>query len=116
MPDAAWKAWERTVARWFGGQRRGASTRGKSGGLTDVICPGFAIEAKLLSRPSYSDLLAACLQAERNGEPGALPVAVVKRKNQRTVDALCVIRLDVFSQWFLTHEDRPGEEISIEED
>ncbi len=37
MPDAAWKAWERTVARIFGGQRRGADTRGPEGGKIDVI-------------------------------------------------------------------------------
>ncbi len=37
MSDRAWKAWERTVARIFGGQRRGADTRGPEGGKIDVI-------------------------------------------------------------------------------
>lgn len=101
MGNKAWKAWERTVAGFFGGTRRGPDTRGIDGGKTDVIHPHFAIECKLLGAPSYSDLLAACRQAEENAQPGQEPVAVVKRKNKRVEDALVVYRLPVFRDWRL---------------
>ena len=98
MSDKAWKAWERTVAKWFGGYRRGPDT---AEGKTDVVAEGWAIECKLLSRPSFSDLLAACRQAETNGNEWEIPVAVVKKKNALIKDAVVLIRLEIFEQWFL---------------
>jgi hypothetical protein len=96
VPDKAWKAWERRVAKLFGGIRRGADTRGEDGGKTDVIHDHWAIEVKLLGSPGYADLLAACKQAEENAKEGQEPVAVVKRKNKQDVDALVVQRLETF--------------------
>ena len=101
MADKAWKAWERAVARIFGGTRRGADTRGERGGKTDVIHDHFAIECKLLGAPTYSAMLAACRQAEENAGPLQEPVAVVKRKNARARDALVVMRLETFAEWRL---------------
>ncbi len=62
MPDAAWKAFERRVARLFGGKRRGPDVGGSEGGRSDVIAPGWSIEVKLLGRPGYADLLGAARQ------------------------------------------------------
>lgn len=101
MPDAAWKAWERVLAAIFGGKRRGPMTRGEGGGKTDVIHPKWGIEGKLIGRPSYSDLLNAARQAEDNSEPGQIPVAIVKKKNARSLDALVCMRLETFKKWFL---------------
>ncbi len=106
MGDKSWKAWERTVAKWFGGKRRGPDV---TGGKSDVIVPGWAVEAKLLGRPSFSDCLRACEQAERNGKPDELPVAVVKRKGDKGNNALCIIRLEVFADWFLPVQTDPGQ-------
>jgi len=101
VSDKAWKQWERTVAKIFGGVRRGPDTRGEQGGKTDIIHPHFAIECKLLGAPGYADMLAACKQAEANAGPGQEPVAVIKRKNKRIEDALVVMRLPVFRDWRL---------------
>jgi len=111
MPDAAWKAWERTVAKWFGGYRRGPDT---AEGKTDVVADGWAIECKLLGRPAFSDLLAAARQAESNGSPDEIPVAVVRKKGRPITEALVVMRLETFAPWFLPESQHPPEpEISV---
>ena len=66
-----------------------------------MICDGWSPECKLLGRPSFSDLLDACRQAERNAVSLQTPVAIVKRKRDRDVDALVVMRLERFAEWFL---------------
>lgn len=107
MPDTAWKAWERRVAAIFGGKRRGAYTGDRNHGKTDVVVSGWAIEVKLLSRPSFQDLLDATQQAETNAEsPSDIPVAIVKRKGDHDIDALVVMRLERFREYFVgeSHE------------
>jgi hypothetical protein len=101
MPDQAWKAFERRIAKVFGGIRRGADTRSADGGKCDVIHDHFAIECKLVARPNHSTALDACRQAERNAKPHQEPVVVIKRKNAHDRDALVVQRLEVFEQWRL---------------
>jgi hypothetical protein len=101
MTDTAWKAFERRIARIFGGQRRGAYTGNGNQGKTDIVAPGWAIECKLLSRPGYQDLLNAACQAEANGDPGDIPVAIVKRKGELDKDSLVVMRLDTFKEFFI---------------
>jgi hypothetical protein len=102
MADKSWKAWERRVATIFGGRRRGAYTGLNGQGKTDVIATGWAIECKLLARAGYQDLLDAARQAEANREcPEDIPVAVVKRKGDLTKDALVVMRLETFQEWFV---------------
>ena len=47
-------------------------------------------------------MLAAARQAEANREkPGDIPLGVVKVKGKRTDDALVVMRLAVFSEYFV---------------
>jgi len=99
--DTAWKAFERRIAAIFGGTRRGAYTGSNGRGRCDVICPGWAIECKLLSRPGFADLLEAARQAERNAEPGQIPVAIVKRKGDHDQNAVVVLRLETFREWFI---------------
>ena len=107
MGDKGWKAFERRVARIFGGERRGADFGDARGGKTDVIHDHFAIECKLLARPTYQQMLDACLQAEAASEPLQEPVAVVKRKRQGSPDgdALVVMRLETFAAWRLSDGD-----------
>ncbi len=61
----------------------------------------WSLEAKLLSRPSFSDLLGAAKQAEANAGPYQCAIAVVKKKRAHDADALVVFRLDNFREWFV---------------
>lgn len=102
MSDKAWKAWERRVASIFGGQRRGAYTGSKSQGKNDIIVDGWSVEVKLLSRPTYQQMFDACKQAEANIETILdIPVAIVKKKGARDKDALVIMRLEQFREFFI---------------
>jgi hypothetical protein len=105
MTDTAWKAFERRIARVFGGTRRGAYTGSNGQGRSDIICPGYSVECKLLSRPSFADLLAAAQQAEANADPDCIPVAVVKRKGDLDRHAVVVMRLETFRDWFISQKE-----------
>lgn len=113
MTDVAWKAWERTISKWFGGQRRGADFRGFAGGKNDVIKEGWSIEAKLLSRPSFSEILAACKQAEAAKEnPTDIAVAVIRRKGDSLGDAIFAFRTSEFLSNFVSVvQDKEDERI-----
>ena len=102
MADKSWKAFERRCAKKLGGQRRGPDTTDRSDGGTgksDIVHDHYAPECKLLSRPSYGDIVSACLQAERNAGPNREPIAIVKRKSAHDADALVVMRLSTFCEW-----------------
>ena len=101
MPDKSWKAFERRIAKAFGGTRRGADFRDARGGKNDVIHDVYSIECKLLGRPSFSQLLLACIQAEKAADPLQEPVAVVKRLRDRDNDALVCMRLKTFLEWHI---------------
>jgi hypothetical protein len=102
MSEPAWKVFERRIASRFNGIRRGAGTSQNGNGKTDVISPGWAIECKLLSRPSFQQMLDAARQAEKNVESiDDIPIAIVKRKGDNDDNAVVVIRLEVFQQWFV---------------
>ena len=93
--DTAWKAFERRIARLFGGKRRGPY-RG-----SDVIAPGWSIECKLRTRPSFAGILEACRQAEAERDaPQDIPIAVIKRKGDRDMDALVCMRLAELMKYF----------------
>ena len=98
MPDKSWKAFERRVAKFVGGQRRGADflNRERGGGKDDVVHPTLSVECKLLSSVSYCDLLNAAKQAEKNCGDGKLPLAIVKKKGAQDKDALVILRLERF--------------------
>ena len=100
MTDHAWKQFERRVAKRFGGQRRGADYRDSEGGKNDVIVDGWSIECKLLGRPSLWAMQIACAQAESAAQPHDIPIAIVKKKGQHDDNALVVMRLEQFQEWF----------------
>ena len=91
--DKSWKAYERRIAAFVSGKRRGADYGGRTGGKDDIIHPLLSIECKLYSRVTYGLLLAAVDQAEANAEEGKIPVAVIKRKRDRDLDSLVVLKL-----------------------
>ena len=110
MSDKAWKAFERRISKIFpGATRRGTYTGSKSHGKPDLICEGWSVECKLLSRPSFQDILDAAYQAEANAEKTTdIPVAVIKRKGDLDVNSLVVMRLAVFEQLFINSVEEPN--------
>lgn len=120
MADKLFKAFERRMGKLFGVARRGPIFRSKDGGTDDLTHPYWAVECKILSRPCFADLLAACRQAEAAAKPlafvldardgsmcgaGALPerhpIAIVKKKGALDDDALVIQRLATFKAWHL---------------
>ncbi len=99
MADKAWKAFERKIAAYLGGKRRGPDTQDQNVGKTDVIHPYWGVECKLLSRPSFGQILDACRQAETNSRDNQEPVAFVKRKGDEYKDTLVCVRLETFLKW-----------------
>lgn len=101
-----WKVFEARVAKRFGLRRRGASTSLRGEGLSDAVeldgsePAHWSIECKLLGRPNYQQLLDACRQAEAAAASTACPIAVVKRKRDHDANALVVMRLETFLEWY----------------
>ena len=101
MPNKAWKAFERYIAKVLGGVRRGPGVRGDSGGKNDIIHDHWSAECKLYAAPSYSVILNACRQAEENRDHDMqCPVAFVKRKNALNKDTLVCMRLEEWEKWY----------------
>jgi hypothetical protein len=101
-PPASWKAWERRVAKIFGGKRRGAYVSDGKIGKNDIIVDGWSIEVKLLKRPTYQQMFDACIQAEKNSEISSdIPIAIVKKKGVRDKNALVIMRLEQFKEFFV---------------
>ena len=101
MSEPGWKKFEARCAAFFGGRRRGAQTSRNREGLTDVAdCKAYGIECKLLKSPSYGHLLAAAKQAEGASDLDQLPIGIVKRKGDHDKNALVVMRLETFLEWF----------------
>lgn len=101
MADKSWKQFERRIAQYFGGARRGAGTRDGHGGKDDVIHSHFSIECKLVKKIHKSMIDAAIEQAERNALPHQEPIAILKEngRGKRDLDALVVMRLETFLDW-----------------
>jgi hypothetical protein len=73
-----------------------------------VIHPAWSIEVKLLGRPSFSAMLEAAKQAERNAENRhQMPIAIVKRKHDRDKNALVVMRLETYRDWHIPSSGAP---------
>ena len=105
-PTKTWKSFELRVAKWFGGQRRGADFQRLGLGQNDVIKEGFSIECKLLKRPSFGEILAATKQAEAAKEHESdIAVAVIKRNGDRDDDSLFVMRKSEFLSNFVGQDD-----------
>lgn len=108
MADKSWKAFERRIAKLFGCTRRGPVFRSADGGTDDCTHAWYAIECKLLSRPTFGEMKAACLQAEASAATLPMadgrsrePVVVFKKKFDDDADALVIQRLATFKAWHL---------------
>ncbi len=93
---ATWKAVERRIAERLNGRRVPVSGRA---GQPDIAHPWLSIEVKHRRRlPQW--LTGALQQAEWAAQPGQLPIAVLHEHGQRYREALVVVRLGDFQEWF----------------
>ena len=103
-PPTSWKNFERRIAKYIGGKRRGAYVSDGTQGKSDIILDGFSIECKLLKQAGWQKILDACKQAEANRESDLeIPIAIIK-KNSRGIldkDSIVAIRLEIFREHFL---------------
>jgi len=101
MSDQTWKAFERRIAKIFGGTRRGADFRGSRGGKNDVIADGYSIECKNWKRPSWTALVGDVIKAEQRREhPNDIPLAIMKRKGDEDKNSIVAMRLETFLEFF----------------
>jgi hypothetical protein len=103
MSDKTWKKAERKIAEyWPGARRRGADFRGENAGKSDLIMPGYSIEVKHSSRPTFGLMKTAVEQAELNQEkPDDIPVAVIHKKGEKYDDSLVIMTLKKFQEFFI---------------
>jgi len=92
MPDAPWKAAERTVARKLGGTRVGPL--GRTG--PDVAHPWLAVEVKYRRR--LPEWLKRALAQVRRCAKGRLPMVVLREKGSPR--GWVLLSLDDFCEWF----------------
>ena len=92
-----WKRAERRIAQLTGGHRVPVTGRR---GQPDVAHPWLALEVKTRDRlPRW--LVAALAQAQAVADRDQLPVAVLHEHGARYRDALVVLRLGDFLDWFV---------------
>ena len=97
--SAAWKDFERWIAKQSGGKRRGAHTGEgfKGSGLSDVILEGFSLECKKLRNPLPGDMTKALAQAEEAKEsPNDIAIAFIARNGSPYRDAMSLMRWSEF--------------------
>lgn len=95
MADALWKKAERRICQMLGGTRRGPTGRDTS----DCYHDWLAIEVKANRKmPEY--LEAWMQQAENNAEAGKLPLVVWHNVQDQYANALVVMRLHDFLDYF----------------
>ncbi len=105
MGDKRWKATERRIAALLGGRRVPVSGRGR-GDQPDIAHPWLSLEVKdRATLPNW--LLDALDQAEASATPAQLPVAVLHRAGDRHDQALLVLRLSDFVDWFADPDPHP---------
>jgi hypothetical protein len=102
VADKAWKAFERRIAMLFGTKRNGCVTGdGSEGsGSADLENDAFSVECKLLSRPTWGEIIDACNQSERNATPLKQPIAIIKKKGAGQETVVCM-RLSTWLGWHL---------------
>ena len=98
MSDRAWKAWERTLARLLGGRRVPITGRAR-GDVPDISHPWLAIEAKVRREIPFW-LEDALRQAEASAGPTQPPIAVIHKHRTAHGQALVVLRLRDWLDWF----------------
>lgn len=98
MADKLWKAVERSVARYFNGQRNPVHG---SGPAADVSTPMLSIEVK--ERESYPQWLeGAVIEAVANCETNKIPVVILHKKGRNLDNDWLIIRLKDYKDWYIS--------------
>jgi hypothetical protein len=94
MPDRLWKQTERKVATMLGGKRVGPA--GRKG--ADLAHEHLSVEVKERRRlPAW--LLHAMAQAVGSAD-GRLPMVVLHRAGDRYEDAMVIVRMKDWREWY----------------
>jgi hypothetical protein len=94
MPDKTWKVAERKVSKLLGGQRAGAV--GREG--ADVIHPHLSVEVK--ERRRLPDWLLHAMAQAVGAADGRLPMVVLHRAGDRYEDAMVIVRMRDWIEWY----------------
>ena len=94
-----WKATERAIAKLLGGQRVPITGR-QRGDVPDIAHPWLALEVKHRKTAVPKWIINAMEQAEACNPGDKLPMAVIHRQGDRYLDALCVVRLKDFLDFY----------------
>lgn len=106
MSEARWKLAERRIAALLGGRRVPITGR-QRGDVPDISHPWLSLEVKTREElPAW--LHEAMTQAEAAAKPDQLPLAVLHEVGAPYRDALCVVRLEDWIEWFGTAKEAAG--------
>lgn len=92
--DKAWKRTERAIARRLGGQRVGVTGRSTA----DVVTDWLSIEVK--HRKELPGWLKDAFGQASIGAGGRLPIVILHENGQRFSDAIVMMRMADFEDWF----------------
>ena len=113
-PSTTWKNVESTIARYLGGQRRGADFSERDGsntGKDDVIgVPGWAIEIKHSKTASYGTACEALDQVDNVYsvvQNEAVPVAIIHKGGLRIIEESVVCMRQKLFWSILVHRELP---------
>lgn len=109
MADTAWKSFERWLCRVFGGQRDWSNPEECLG--TGTFYPEAKYRKKI---PNWLENM--MVQAERQSNDNQLPLVALTEHHRNRRDALVIIRLGDFLDWYVTgYKDDPASAEAIEE-
>jgi hypothetical protein len=94
MSNRLWKVSELKVSKLLGGQRAGAV--GREG--ADVIHPHLSVEVK--ERRRLPDWLLHAMAQAVGAADGRLPMVVLHRAGDRYDDAMVIIRMRDWREWY----------------
>jgi len=97
---AAWKNWERKVAKYIGGRRVPITGRIR-GDAPDIDHAWLSVEVKYTSRDWPQKWYQARAQAEASAQPNQLPVQIYTARGMKVGDAFIVMRLSDFRDRWL---------------
>ena len=98
MADKIWKAFERRIAKYIGGERVPVSGRAR-GDKPDIDHSWLSVECKYKQRLPFW-LHDAMAQAEASAMPRQLPCVILGERGKETGESFIVFRLrDARDQW-----------------
>ena len=100
VSDKPWKAWERKIASYIGGERVPITGR-QRGDVPDIKHNWLAVEVKYTSKTLPQKMYMARAQAEASARGNQLPVQIYAQKGMNAGDCFIVMRLSDFRDRWL---------------